>query len=76
MVILICVHNIIWDKEVRNNTFVVQIIPKEIPNVEKKLLCSVFLDAVIRFYKDPENEKNFKIWCTKKGENAHEQNDS
>jgi len=33
----------------------VQINPKLIPSMEKQLLCATFLDAVIRFYKDPEN---------------------
>ena len=49
----------------------VRIIPKKIPNVEKKILCSTFLDAVINFYKDSNNEKAFKKWFTEKGEDAY-----
>ena len=48
--------------------FEIRIIPKSISDVEKKLLCSVFLDAVIRFYEDPKNEEKFRIWCIEKGE--------
>ena len=44
----------------------VRINPKLIPNIEKKLLCSTFLDAVIRYYKDPENERRFQEWKKKR----------
>ena len=77
MVILIFVHNyIVWNQEVRKTVFSIRIIPKSIPDVERKLLYSVFLDAVLRFYKDPKNEENFRIWCTEKGDNAYEQENS
>ena len=41
---------------------------KEIPNMEMKLLCATILDAVIRFYKEPENVAAFEKWQTEKGE--------
>ena len=69
MVILKIVHNyIIWKQEVINTAFKIRIMPNLISDVEKKLLCSVFLDAVIRFYEDPQNEEKFRIWCMEKGE--------
>ena len=46
----------------------VRIDPKEIPNMEMKLLCATILDAVIRFYKEPENVAAFEKWQTEKGE--------
>lgn len=49
----------------------VRIDPKSIPNIEKKLLCATFLEAVIRFYKDPNNELDFEKWCTEKGEKVY-----
>ena len=52
-------------------TPVVRVDPKSIPSMEKKLLCATFLEAVIRFYKDPNNELAFQKWCTEKGENAY-----
>ena len=50
---------------------VIRIDPKSIPSMEKKLLCATFMDAVIRFYKDPNNELAFQRWCAEKGENAY-----
>ena len=77
MVIFEFVHNyIVWNQEVRKTVFSIRIIPKSIPNVEKKLLCSVFLDAVLHFYKDPKNEEKFRIWCAERGENAYEPENS
>ena len=46
----------------------VRIDPKEIPNMEMKLLCATILDAVIRFYKEPENMAAFEMWQAGKGE--------
>lgn len=48
----------------------VRIIPKNIPNIEKKLLCATFLEAVLKFYKNDDNMKAFTNWCTEKGEDA------
>lgn len=64
------------EQEVVNNLFSIRIIPNLIPEVEKKILCTEFLDAVIRFYENPENEKKFRIWCAEKGENAYGQKNS
>lgn len=50
---------------------VIRIDPKSIPNMEKKLLCATFLEAVIRFYKDPNNELAFKKWRAEKGGNTY-----
>ena len=47
----------------------VRIDPKEIPDMEMKLLCATILDAVIRFYKEPENVTAFEKWQAGKGEN-------
>ena len=58
------------------NLFSVRIKPNTIPQMQTKLLCSVFLDAVLRFYKDPENEEKFKMWCAEKGEDVYEQKNS
>ena len=46
----------------------VRIDPKEIPDMEMKLLCATILDAVIRFYKEPENMSAFEKWQAGKGE--------
>ncbi len=46
----------------------VRIDPKEIPKIEMKLLCATILDAVIRFYKEPENMAAFQKWHAGKGE--------
>ena len=45
----------------------VRIDPKEIPDMEMKLLCATILDAVIRFYKEPENMGAFEKWQAGKG---------
>ena len=45
----------------------VQINPKLIPSMEKQLLCATFLEAVIRFYKDPKNMQAFEKWRSEKG---------
>lgn len=49
-------------KFIREDDNAIRIDPNSIPNIEKKLLCSTFLEAVIKFYKDPENEKHFQEW--------------
>ena len=33
----------------------IKILPESIPIMEQKILCAAFLDAVLRFYEDPEN---------------------
>lgn len=50
----------------------VKIIPSLIPGTEKQLLCATFLEAVIRFYEDPENMRAFEAWRRKKGGTADE----
>ena len=46
----------------------VRIDPKKIPDMEMRLLCATILDAVIRFYKEPENVTAFEKWQAGKGE--------
>lgn len=36
------------------------------PKVELRLLCATVLEAVKRFYDDPENIKNFEAWQQRK----------
>lgn len=57
--------------EVRFIGSTVRVIPTLIPSVEKQLLCATFLEAVIRFYKDPENMRSFERWSNEKGGSAH-----
>ena len=45
----------------------VRINPSLIPSVEKNLLCATFLEAVIRFYEDPQNMRAFEAWRSEKG---------
>ncbi len=35
--------------------------------MEKKLLCATFLDAVIQFYQNTDNELAFRKWYAEKG---------
>ena len=49
----------------------VRINPKLIPSMEKQLLCATFLEAVIRFYENPDNMRAFERWCAEKGGNAY-----
>lgn len=44
----------------------VQIDVSQIPKVELNILCATFLDAVQRFYEDPENRRRFEEWCSKR----------
>ena len=53
----------------------IKIIPKTIPRMEQKILCATFLEAVLRFYKDPENKAAFEQWCMGKGDHADGQKD-
>ena len=50
----------------------VQINPNLIPSMEKQLLCATFLEAVIRFYEDPENMRSFERWRAEKGGSTHD----
>ena len=50
----------------------VRIDPKEIPNMEMKILCATILDAVIRYYEKPKNMAAFEKWHAGKGENFFE----
>ncbi len=54
----------------------IRVIPEAIPSVERKILCATILDAVIRFYKDPDNTAAFERWRTEKGGQAHRQAES
>ena len=49
----------------------VRINPNLIPSLEKQLLCATFLEAVIRFYENPDNMRAFEKWCSEKGGNAY-----
>ena len=49
----------------------VRVIPTLIPSVEKQLLCATFLEAVIRFYENPENMRSFEQWRNEKGGRAN-----
>lgn len=57
--------------EVRFIGSTVRVIPTLIPSIEKQLLCATFLEAVIRFYENPENMRSFERWCNEKGGNAY-----
>ena len=50
----------------------VTINPNLIPGMEKQLLCATFLEAVIRFYEDPENMRSFERWRAEKGGSTHD----
>ena len=50
----------------------VKIQPNLIPGMEKQLLCATFLEAVIRFYEDPENMRSFERWRAEKGGSTHD----
>jgi hypothetical protein len=39
--------------------------------MEKQLLCATFLEAVIRFYENPENMRAFERWRAEKGGSSH-----
>ena len=42
-----------------------------IPKVEVRVLCATFLEAVLRFYENPENVAGFERWLIeRKGGNA------
>jgi hypothetical protein len=42
-----------------------------IPSMEKQLLCATFLEAVIRFYENPDNMRAFERWRAEKGGSSH-----
>mgnify|MGYP003310993784 CR=1 FL=1 len=50
----------------------VKITPSLIPGAEKQLLCATFLEAVIRFYENPDNMRAFERWRAEKGGTADE----
>ena len=49
----------------------VKINPNLIPSMEKQLLCATFLEAVIRFYENPDNMRAFEGWHAEKGGSVH-----
>ena len=49
----------------------VKINPNLIPRMEKQLLCATFVEAVIRFYENPENMRAFEKWRAEKGGSSH-----
>lgn len=59
----------LWRRSAANYT--IQIIPQAIPGVEQKILCATFLEAVLHFYEDPDNEAAFEQWHTEKGGTTH-----
>jgi len=44
--------------------------------MEKQILCATFLDAVLRFYEDPENMAAFEQWRMEKGGKPYGQKNS
>jgi len=62
--------------EVITADFAVRVIPKTIPRVEQKFLCATFLEAVLRFYENPENMAAFEVWRAEKGGSVNGQKDS
>ena len=62
----------IVQQEVFSMGSAVKITPSLIPGTEKQLLCATFLEAVIRFYENPENMRAFEAWRRKKGGTADE----
>lgn len=46
-----------------------------IPAIELKLLCGTLLDAVERFYSDPENQRRFEAWHKSKESNGGKTNE-
>lgn len=40
--------------------------PTKIPKVEQNNLCSAILPAVNRFFENPENQKKFNDWKSRK----------
>lgn len=45
----------------------IKINPDTIPIMEQKILCAAFLDAILRFYEDPENMAAFERHMGKGG---------
>ena len=49
----------------------IEINPSSIPKIEARVLCAAFLEAVLRFYEDPENVAGFEMWLNeRKGGNV------
>ena len=48
----------------------VKIDVSRIPAIEVKILCWTLLDAVERFYSDPENRRRFEAWRQSKETNG------
>jgi len=50
----------------------IRVIPSSIPKIEVRVLCAAFLEAVLRFYEDPENVAGFETWLNeRKGGNVN-----
>lgn len=56
--------------------YTVRIIPKTISQVEQKILCATFLEAVLRFYDDPANTVAFERWRMEERRKTHGQESS
>ena len=49
----------------------IKIVPSLMPKIEVRVLCAAFLEAVLRFYEDPENAAGFELWLNEReGGNA------
>ena len=59
-----------------NISSAIRVIPNDIPDMERNLLCATFLEAVIRFYEDPVNAQAFEKWRAEKGGDTYEPKDS
>ena len=53
----------------------VKIDVSRIPAIEVKILCRTLLDAVERFYSDPENCRRFEAWRQSKETNGGKPNE-
>ena len=50
----------------------IKIYPEKMPRLEREHLAAVFIKAVERFYKDPENQRAFEAWLAKEKEKEKE----
>ena len=68
---MIIIHIVDTLREVVADNKCIRVKPETIPNLEKRVMCAVFLEAILQFYKDPENMTAFETWHTQKGGKAN-----
>lgn len=66
-------HHPIDKRGVIYANYAVRIIPNTISQVEQKILCATFLDAILRFYDDPINTAAFERWRMEERRKTHGQ---